>query len=231
MEFTTNNTRIIDFFKTNDTVNIETFILKNIDFYEYVLSSINDNNTSQILPYILSQSNLLTQLVEKTNKMEQNIEMVRDNKVSLMNEVEKLRNDNISNIKDIQNMILQNNVDYTNKTKELINDMEKSIKSDNNYKEIINNFDKRLIENNNYLMTSTKETILTINSSSNKDIQSLTKDIEIMTNNSFKEIKDQINLIKEKSPKKFKIKAPNKFSFIMGLITFIIVKSIKIAVI
>lgn len=118
MEFTTNNTRIIDFFKTNDTVNIETFILKNIDFYEYVLSSINDNNTSQILPYILSQSNLLTQLVEKTNKMEQNIEMVRDNKVSLMNEVEKLRNDNISNIKDIQNMILQNNVDYTNKTKQ-----------------------------------------------------------------------------------------------------------------
>lgn len=203
MEITINNTRIIDFFKTNDTINIETFLLKNIDFYEYVLSSINDNNTSQILPYILSQSNLLTQLVEKQNKMEQNIEMVKDNKNSLMIEVEKLRNDNISNIKDIQNMILQNNVNYTNKTKELINDMEKSIKSDNNYKDIINNFEKRLMENNNYLLTSTKETILSINSNSNKDIQSLTKDIEILTNKSFQEIKDQINLIKEKSPKEF----------------------------
>jgi len=203
MEITINNTRIIDFFKTNDTINVETFLLKNIDFYEYVLASINDNNTSQILPYILSQSNLINQLVEKQNKIEQNIEIVKDNKLALITEVDKLRNDNINNIKEIQNIILKNNIDYMSKTKEIINDMEKSIKSDNNYKEIINNFDKRLIENNNYLMTSTKETILSLNSSSNKDIQSLTKDIEIITNKSFKEIKEQIDIIKEKSPKEF----------------------------
>lgn len=203
MDFTINNTKIIDFFKSNTSIHIETFLLQNIDFYEYVLSSINNNNTSQILPYILSQSNLIEKLIDKQNFMQQNIEIVKDNKLILLAEVEKLRNDNISNIKDIQNLILQNNVNYINKTKDIINDMEKSIKSDNNYKEIINNFDKRLIENNNYLMTSTKETILSLNSSNNKDIQSLTKDIELITNKSFKEIKEQIDILKDKSPKEF----------------------------
>ena len=70
-------------------------------------------------------------------------------------------------------------------------------------KEIINNFDKRLIENNNYLMTTTKETIMTLNSSNNKDIQSLTKDIEIITNKSFNDIKGFIQHIQQNSPKEF----------------------------
>ena len=45
-------------------INIELFLLKNIDFYEYVSSSINDNNTAQILPYILSQSHLINNLID-----------------------------------------------------------------------------------------------------------------------------------------------------------------------
>ncbi|MEO9258021.1 MAG: hypothetical protein ABI207_06540 [Crocinitomicaceae bacterium] len=198
MNFSTENKRIIEFFNRNVDIDFDVFMLKNIDFYEYVLSSIKENNTAQILPYILSQNQLL-------NEMFKNIEIVKDNKISLLNEVEKIRNDGCNNTKDIQNMILQNNVEYTRKTKEMLCDLEKSMNSseESYYKDIINNFDKRLIENNNSLMSSTKETILSINSNSNKDIQSLTKDIEIITNKSFNEIKDQIDIIKEKSPKEF----------------------------
>lgn len=201
MEVIINNKRIIEFFERNSDINIETFILKNIDFYEYVLSSVNDNNTAQILPYILSQSNLINNLIEKQNKMDLNIENVKNSKISLINEVEKLRNDNINNIKDIQNLILTNNVEYMNKTKEIIYNLEKNMNATNNkdIKDVINiisNFDKRLIENNNYLMSS-------INTNSDKDILSLTKDIELITTKSFKDIKDHIDLLKEKSPKEF----------------------------
>jgi hypothetical protein len=202
MEFSITNKRIIDFFGRNPDVDIETFMLKNIDFYEYVMSSIKENNNAQILPYIYK---LINEMCENQNKMGQNIEKMAQDKILLVTEVEKIRNDNCSNTKDIQNLILQNNVDYTRKTKEILYDLEKNITSSevNNVKDIINSFDKRLIENNNYLMTSTKEIILSINSSSNKDIITLTKDIELITNKSFKDIKDQIDIIKEKSPKEF----------------------------
>ena len=50
--------------------------------------------------------------------MEENLEIVKDNKNLLMNQVSQLRNDNVNSIKDVQNLILQNNVDYTNKTKD-----------------------------------------------------------------------------------------------------------------
>ena len=204
MQITITNTKIIDFFNNNQSsINPEAFLLQSIDFYEYVSSSINDNNSAQLLPYILSQSNLIQQLLTKSNKMEENLEIVKDNKNLLMNQVSQLRNDNVNSIKDVQNLILQNNVDYTNKTKDILNEMLQNINTSHDYKEIINNFDKRLIENNNYLMTITKETIMTLNSSNNKDIQSLTKDIEIITNKSFNDIKGFIEHIQQNSPKEF----------------------------
>jgi len=204
MEITINNKRIIDFLEKND-INIEVFMLKNIDFYEYVLSSINENNTAQILPYILTQSNLINSLIEKQNKMESNIEIVKNDKIVIMTEVEKIRNDNTNNIKDIQNMILKNNVEYIDKTNNIMSDLEKTINSSNNkdMNDIINNFDKRLIENNNYLLTNTKETILNIGLNNDKDIKTLSKDIELITNKSFKEIKEHIDKIKDNSPKEF----------------------------
>ena len=124
MQITITNTKIIDFFNNNQSsINPEAFLLQSIDFYEYVSSSINDNNSAQLLPYILSQSNLIQQLLTKSNKMEENLEIVKDNKNLLMNQVSQLRNDNVNSIKDVQNLILQNNVDYTNKTKDILNEI------------------------------------------------------------------------------------------------------------
>jgi len=219
MELKITNKRITDFVKKYD-IDIELFLLKNIDFYEYVLSSINENNTAQILPYILTQNNLINNLIEKQNKMESNIEIVKNDKAILMTEVEKLRNDNTNNIKDIQNIILKNNVDYINTTSNIINELGKTINNSNSkdISNIMNNFEKRLIENNNYLLTNTKETILNINSNNDKDIKSLSKDIELITNKSFTEIKEHIDKLKENSPKEFE-EYFNKFN---DKITFIL---------
>ena len=204
MELKLTNKRITDFITKYD-IDIEIFLLKNIDFYEYVLSSINENNTAQILPYILTQNNLINNLIEKQNKMESNIEIVKNDKVIIMTEVEKLRNDNTNNIKDIQNIILKNNVEYINTTSSIINELEKTINSSNtkDVNNIMNNFEKRLIENNNYLLSNTKETILNISTNNDKDFKSLSKDIELITNKSFTEIKDHIDKLKQNSPKEF----------------------------
>jgi hypothetical protein len=210
MELTINNKRITDFIKKYD-IDIELFLLKNIDFYEYVISSINDNNTSQILPYILNQNNLINNLIEKSNKFESkldfNIELIKNDKAILMTEVEKLRNENTNNIKDIQNIILKNNVEYINTTSNIINDLEKTINSSNSkdITNIMNNFEKRLIENNNFLLTNTKEIILNVNTNNDKDILSLSKDIELITNKSFKEIKEYIDKIQCNFPKEFEV--------------------------
>jgi hypothetical protein len=206
MELTINNKRITDFIKKYD-IDIELFLLKNIDFYEYVISSINDNNTSQILPYILNQNNLINNLIEKSNKLDYNIELIKTDKAILMTEVEKLRNENTNNIKDIQNIILKNNVEYINTTSNIINDLEKTINSSNSkdINNIMNNFEKRLIENNNFLLTNTKEIILNVNTNNDKDILSLSKDIELITNKSFQDIKEYIDKLKNTSPKEFEI--------------------------
>jgi hypothetical protein len=196
MEIKITNKRIIDFVKKYD-IDIELFLLKNIDFYEYVLSSINENNTAQILPYILTQNNLINNLIDKQNKMETNIEIVKNNKAIFISEVEKLRNDNTNNVKDIQNIILKNNVDYINTTSNIINELEKSINSTNS--KDISNFEKRIMENNKELLTNTKETILNISNNNEKDIKSLSRDIELITNKSFTEIKEYFNNFNDKN--------------------------------
>jgi len=63
MDLHINNSKILDFFRNHSNIDPQTFIASSIDFYEFVLSSISQNNTSQILPYILSQNNLLNNLV------------------------------------------------------------------------------------------------------------------------------------------------------------------------
>lgn len=200
MQITITNTRIIDFFNKSE-MDVEIFILKNIDFFEYVSSSIKDNNTTQILPYILSQSNLINNLIEKQTIMEKNIEIVKDGRLDLLCKVDKLSSDNLGNMKDIQNIILQNNVDYMNKTREIIVDLEKTVNSNssNSIHDIIHSFDKKLSDNNNSLLATTKEIINSITNNTTRDIISLSKDIEsssknleIINSNSLKDIKDYI---------------------------------------
>ena len=207
MEIKIKNTRIIEFFEKKK-IDAEIFILKNIDFYEYVSASINENNTTQLMPYIISQTNLIQNLVEKQNKMETSIDRIKEDKHVLMNEITKLRNDNTNSIKEIENMILKNNNEYIDRTKNIIDELEKSIseaytKDKADVRGVVDTFDRRLMEYNNNLMTSTKEIVMSINTSSDKDIQALTNQIEVTTNRSYNDIKEMITRLKEKTPEEY----------------------------
>ena len=191
MDLKITNQRIINFFNTNDDINVESFLLQNIDFYEYVASSINNNNTAQILPYILTQTSLINDLVN-------------DNKVvkQQLSNIDHLRAEQVNTFKDLKHLVLENNMVYINNTKNIINDIQKTINSNNDLgdlKNTINSFDKRLLENNISMINSTKEIVSMIKKDS--DFSFLSGELELVNNKSFNDIKNQITLARSNSPR------------------------------
>ena len=195
MNIVINNNKIIEFFKSHSTIDVESFLLNTIDFYDYVSSSINNNNTNQILPYILSQSNLINNLIDENKSIKHKL----DN-------IDLLRNEQVNTFKDIQHIIINNNNDYINITKDIINNIEKNMMSSNNntiniindfvktinsstnndFKEILSNFDKRFQDNNLNIISSTKDILNNFNKDTHKDFSDIVNHIDkrLLENNS-----------------------------------------------
>lgn len=187
------NIKIVSFFKSNELIDMESFLLNAIDNYEYMKSSLN-NNTVQILPYILNQTKMINQLMDENKSF----------KVIINN-----------NHKDVQNIIQNYNNEYVNNTKNIINDLQIIMNESNtkDLKDIINNFDKRLLENNIQLINNTKETLML----NNKDFTTFTKDFELLNNKCFNDLKQYIDIVKTNTPNEFNTFFDNIIINIMGI--------------
>jgi len=184
MDLHINNSKILDFFRNHSNIDPQTFIASSIDFYEFVLSSISQNNTSQILPYILTQNNLLNNLLLQTN--------------SLDNHLLSLRNDYQSHLKDIYDITLKNNSDYLSNTKNLLHELKLLLNSqhDLDSHNIITLLDKRLLDNNLTLINSTKDSLIHFKDIQHNDLLNISKDIQIHLSKDFSDISQLIHQLK-----------------------------------
>ena len=200
MNINIKNPRIINFFKNNSNIDIELFLLQNINFYEFVISNI-DNNTSHdvILPYILTQTNMINNLIEDNRLVKLKLENIDSSRIDQQNTLKDIQH----SFKDFEHIICNNKLEYFNNIKTLLSELEHSVHSNKDITHIFTHFDKRLLENHHQLIQSTKDTLTSIKLDNHKDLLTLSKDIELFTTKSFNDIKQHLSILKEHSPKEF----------------------------
>jgi len=172
------DSKVIDFFIRNPSIDPNVLMVNMIDLYDFVLKSMSNVNVDQILKYIL-ENNLKVDTLKKeleTNK-----------------EIDKLNNDSLQNeLRNMKDILQKLNNDINSSIQLKIIDLKSSYIEE--IKNIINNpnSDKRIIEeiinNNKLLIASINNIIKEERLNDNKGIDILLKDLQRDLNNETQKI-------------------------------------------
>lgn len=121
MSVTITNQKVLDFFKRNKTIDPNLFFANVVDFYEYVITTMKNGNTNQLLTYIIDNSHKIDTIKNEvsttfTNVKELVCKLNSDTSSNIISKLFELRN---SYVEDVKGVMFKHDSAHFDRIKEL----------------------------------------------------------------------------------------------------------------